>query len=141
MASKVFLDANVLLDLTLKREYYLVSKKIFGLAVNGDIEAYTTPAIVHIIAYWLTKAYGKQKTKELILYILDDVRVIDCNHEITLTAINSSIEDIEDALQYYTGIQHKLDYFLTRDRLLKKMAVHTLPIYTPEDFLKEVVYL
>jgi hypothetical protein len=35
MASKVFLDANILLDLTLKRADYEVAKKIVILAIEG----------------------------------------------------------------------------------------------------------
>jgi len=141
MAFKVFLDANILLDLTLQREQYSVSKKILELASDGSLQLFITPAIVHVIAYWLTKAYGKQKTKELILSLLTDVKVIDANHEVVINAVYSKMDDIEDALQYFTAMQHKLDYFLTRDKLLKKMGIPALPVYTPEDFLKEVGYL
>ena len=40
MASKVFLDANILLDFTLKRDNYDVSKGIIELAVNGQVQAF-----------------------------------------------------------------------------------------------------
>ena len=63
MAFKVFLDANILLDFTLKREDYAASKQIIELAISGEILAFTTPAIVHITAYWLTKTYGKAKSR------------------------------------------------------------------------------
>lgn len=46
MASKVFLDANILLDFTRKREYYEVSKKLIELAVIGKIQAFITPFIL-----------------------------------------------------------------------------------------------
>jgi predicted nucleic acid-binding protein len=42
MAYKVFLDANILLDLTLKRD----SKKIVQLALDGNLQLFITPAIV-----------------------------------------------------------------------------------------------
>ena len=35
MASKVFLDVNILLDLTLQREHFRVARNIMELAVNG----------------------------------------------------------------------------------------------------------
>ncbi|WEK37184.1 MAG: PIN domain-containing protein [Candidatus Pseudobacter hemicellulosilyticus] len=137
MASKVFLDANILLDFTLKREAYPVARKIMELAVNGQVQAFITPSIVHIVGYWLTKAYGNAKAKELLLTLLADVSVIDIDHEITLTALHSKIKDIEDALQYYTAIHHKVDYFLSRDKDLQKASIPTLPVYTPDEFLKE----
>ncbi len=136
MATKVFLDANVLLDFTLKRSDYAVSQKIIELVVEGRIHAYITPSIVHILGYWLSKAYGTVKAKEILLTLLIDIQVIDISHEITVNALHSNIKGIEDALQYYTAIHHKLDYFITQDKALKKEATPNLPICTCEEFLK-----
>jgi predicted nucleic acid-binding protein len=141
MASKVFLDANILLDFTLKRDVYDVSKRIIELAVNGQIQAFITPSIVHIVGYWLTKSYGNTKAKELLLTLLSDVYIIDITHEITLNALHSKVKDIEDALQYYAALHHKLDYFITRDKDLQKESMPVLPVYTPEEFLKEFLHV
>ena len=138
MASKVFLDANVLLDFTLKREEYEQSRQIIELAVNGTIHAFITPSIVHIVGHWLTKAYGNAKAKELLLTLMADVTVIDLPHEIALNALHSKINDIEDALQYYTAVHHKLDYFISRDKQLQKQSIPVLPVYTPKELLAEI---
>lgn len=138
MAFRIFLDANILLDFTLKREAYPVARKILEQAVNGQVQAFITPSIVHIVGYWLTKAYGNTKAKELLLTLLADVTVIDIDHEITLAALHSKIKDIEDALQYYTAIHHKVDYFISRDKDLQKVSIPPLPVYTPDEFLKEI---
>jgi predicted nucleic acid-binding protein len=137
MAFKVFLDANILLDFTLKRDDYEQSRAIIELAVNGDIQAFITPSIVHIVGYWLTKTYGNAKAKELLLTLLTDVTVIDLPHEIAVNALHSKINDIEDALQYYTAIHHKLDYFISRDKQLQKQSIPILAVYTPDEFLTE----
>ncbi len=137
MASKVFIDANILLDFTLKRTSYQEAKQIVELAINGAIQAYITPSIVHIVGYWLSKAYGTTKAKELLLALLEDIQVIDIPHQITLVALHSKMKDIEDALQYYTAIHHKLDYFISLDKQLQKESIAGLPIYTPKEFLKE----
>ena len=136
MATKVFLDANVLLDFTLKRSDYAVSQKIIELVVEGRIHAYITPSIVHILGYWLSKAYGTVKAKEILLTLLIDIQVIDISHEITVNALHSNIKGNEDALQYYTASHHKLDYFITQDKALKKEATPNLPICTCEEFLR-----
>jgi hypothetical protein len=47
--------------------------------------------------------------------------------------------DIEDALQYYTALHHKLDVFISSDKQLQKSAISSLPVYTPEEFLKSIV--
>ncbi len=139
MALKIFLDATLLLDFTLKRDHYQTSMQIIELAVSGYMQAFITPSIVHITGYWLGKAYGSAKAKELLLYLLADMQVIEISHENTINALHSKINDIEDALQYYTALQHKLDYFISRDKSLQKIEVATLPVYSPEFFLKEIV--
>lgn len=138
MAFKVFLDANVLLDFLLKRDQYEDARNIISLVIEGKVNAYITPAIVHIVGYWLTKAYGLKKAKQLLLSLLDNVRTIDISHELTLLALNSKIDDIEDALRYYTAIHHQLDFFISRDKKFQKSAIPNLPVVDPSYFLKEV---
>ena len=137
MASKIFLDANILLDFTLKRESYDSAKAVIQAAVSGLVKAHITPSIVQMTGYWLTKAYSSSKAKELLLTLLADIQVIEITHELTVTALHSKIADIEDALQYYTAIHNKIDLFISRDKALKKAAISLLPVYSPEEFLRE----
>jgi len=139
MASKVFIDANVMLDFLLKRVAFPEAREIISLVVNGKIQGYITPSIVHIVGYWLTKAFGVSKAKELLLTLLADIHVIDIPHQVTLVALHSKMNDIEDALQYYTAIHHKLDCFISLDKQLQKTGLPNLPIYTPKEFIKEFV--
>ena len=136
MAFRIFLDANILLDFTLQRNDYKSAKKLIELAVEGRAEAFTTPAIVHIVSYWLAKHYEIEEVKEVLLALLADIRVIDIGHETAVNALHSKMNDIEDALQYYTAMHHRLDYFISRDKGLQKAAIPLLPVYSPEEFLK-----
>src|SRR5688500_7968799 len=113
MASKVFFDANCLLDLTLQREGFQHANNIVQFAINGDIQLYTTPAVLHVAGYYTSQAYSSQHSKQLILTLLNDVKVIDCDHATALIAINSSIDDMEDALQYYTALKFGVEYFIS----------------------------
>lgn len=132
------LDANIILDYTLKRDDFKTAKEILSRVIDGTIQGFITPSIVHICGYWLTKAYGQEKAKKLLLTLVADVKVVDITHETSVAALHSSIKDNEDALQYYTALQHKLDYFISRDKQFHKEAIPLLPIYTPEQFLKEI---
>jgi len=136
MASKLFLDANIILDFMLKRAGYAGAKIVIETAIDGKISPYTSSSIIHIVGYWLTKAYGAAKAKELLSALLDDVRILETDHETTTQALQSRINDIEDALQYHTALHHKLDGFISRDKKLQKAANQILPVYTPEEFLK-----
>jgi hypothetical protein len=47
------------------------------------------------------------------------------------------MNDIEDALQYYTAMHHKIPYFISNDKKLKKESINTLPVYTSSEFVKD----
>jgi predicted nucleic acid-binding protein len=136
MAFRVFLDAGVLLDLTLKRPAYRAARQLMEWAVKGRVQAYITPAVVQVIGRRLAEAYGVEQAKELLLALLAEVQVIDTGHEITVNALHSKMANMEDALSYYTALHHKLDYFITRNNDLSKAAIPVLPVCTPEEFLK-----
>ena len=136
MAFRIFLDTDVLLDFTLKRDAYLAARQLMEWAVNGRVQVFITTGIVYIVSYWLTKAYGPAKAKELLAALLADIQVIDVSHEITVNALHSQISNMEQALQYYTALHHKLDYFITGDKSLDKAASRVLPVCRPEEFIK-----
>jgi predicted nucleic acid-binding protein len=138
MAIKVFLDANVLLDYILKREYYSDAKEIFALLEDKYIDGYITSSVLHITGYWVSKAYGAVNAKKILLNLLEYVNIIDIPHETAVIALHSKIDDIEDALQYYTAINHKLDYFISRDKQLQKDSIPTLQVYPPADFINRI---
>ena len=138
MASKVFLDANLILDLAFKRDGYEQSREIFELILNGTIKGFISSSIIHIIGYFLTKAQGNKFAKEFIITMLADVSVIDLPHETVINALHSKINDLEDALQYYTALHHKLDFFISSDKELQKQSMAILPVLSPRDFIIEI---
>ncbi|MBC7759794.1 MAG: hypothetical protein H7069_13125 [Phormidesmis sp. FL-bin-119] len=68
--------------------------------------------------------------------MLNEVGVIDSKHDTVIMALNSSIADIEDAIQYYSALKHKMDYYITFDKKLMAHSALNLPILTPVEFLK-----
>lgn len=139
MALKIFLDANIILDFYLKREGYLFVEQIMSLTENGQCEAYVNPSVMHIVNYQLAKTVGNKKAEQYLLELLVNVDVIDVNYEVVVSALHSKIGDLEDSLHYYTGLYHKLNYFISRDKELKESSIPILPVYDPEEFLKNVI--
>lgn len=140
MAYKLFFDANVILDYTLKRqEGYQPAKDILESIIQGEHRGFTSPVVIHIVGHILKKIIGASTANKLILALLNDIQVIDTNHEIIVQAMSAGWNDIEDALQYYTALHHKVDILLSRDEILIKKAVPSLPVYQPEEFVKTFI--
>ena len=141
MAFRIILDANILIDLALQRsddleDLTLIYQRIVDHTFNGFI----TTSILHINAYWIAKALGTDNTKKVLLTILNDLKVIDATHTTIEDALYSDMRDIEDALQYYTALHHKLDFFISRDKQFIKSAKSILPVIHPKDFIKQYIY-
>ena len=137
MAFRVFLDADILLDFTLKKETYPIVRQLMEWAVRGRVQVFVTAAVIRDIGRALTSAYGADRAKELLLALLAEIQIIDAGYETTVNALHSRMGDIPDALSYYTALHHRLDYFITRDKNLSKAAIPVLPVCTPEEFIEK----
>ena len=135
MASKILLDANVLIDFLLEREGFEVAKRLLNVILYHPYKVYVTPAIIHITSHWVKKSLGVETAKMLLLELLIDINTIDCKHKTAILALSSNMTDVEDALQYYTALQHGLDFVITQDKNFQKQAIPSLPIYSPQEFL------
>ena len=139
MAYKVFFDINVILDFTLQRGSFNEIDNVINKIENGYQKGYITSATLHTLSYFLTKEYGQKKTKEILLNLLSIFSVIDASQDVIKNALHANFNDIEDALQVYTALSFKMDFFITSDKKLKKESSTTLPILTPQEFVKEYV--
>jgi predicted nucleic acid-binding protein len=135
MASKVFLDANVLLDFTTNREGFVIADQIILAGINRNILLYTSPAVLHIASYYTSRIYTGPQTKKIMLTLMNDVQVIDCDHATALIALSNNIEDTEDALQYFTALKFNINFFISSDKKLKKAALPKLPVCTSSELL------
>jgi predicted nucleic acid-binding protein len=135
MVSKIFLDANCLLDLILQRPGMEHAEVLMQFGIAGEVYLYTTPSVLHIVSYYSRKAYSKPAAKQIIVALLEDLQIIDCSHSTAVEAANSGLGDLEDALQYYAAVAHGIDYFISADRQLKRNALPQLPVYTSKELL------
>lgn len=135
MAFKVFLDVNIILDFILQRERYEQGKTIVSWAEEGKVTGFVSPTVVQICSYWIAKAYGAEKAKEIMATLLAFVRTVDTPHEVILTALHSSMNDIENALLYFTALHHGMTHVISQDQAFQKAALPPLPVVSPEDFI------
>ena len=134
MSSKIYLDVNIILDYFLDRDGKDNAKLVLDEISKGKYRGYISGSIIHILSYFLERLYGTQKTKEVILAIIQDFEIIDMPKEIVIQYLHSKMSDIEDALQYYVALHHKLDFFISNDKQLKKESIPTLPVFNCAEF-------
>ena len=136
MGYKIFFDINVVLDYTLQRDNFDDMKIIIESMEQGYQKGFITSATIHTLSYFLSKEYEQQKVKAILLDLLSFITVIDAPQNVINNALLANFNDIEDALQVYTALHYKMNYFITSDKKLMKESSEILPIISAKDFVK-----
>ncbi len=136
MTSKVFLDANVILDLFLKRINHADCEAIFKMVLDQKITGYITPSVFQVVAHWLNKAYGAKVAKDLLSDILEELEIIEVIRPILIKALKMSYDNLEDNIQYCTAQYHHIDYFVTNDLGMLKHKWEGLIVIAPRKLLE-----
>lgn len=109
MAS-IFLDTNLLIDL-----YERDPSQVKALTLH---QLHISPLSCHILCY--TEKIGVPDPK--LNTLLAKIGIVTLTPTILAHSLVGPTDDLEDNLQLHSAIQAECKYFLTRDRLLLKMA-------------------
>ena len=133
----VFLDTDVAFDIISKREpYYSESVKLLQLSAQGLVQLSISENSLGNLFYL---AYDIYKLKDASLRLSEFItacKLVSGGKKAVLDALNSAFRDKEDALQYYTAVNAKAEYFITRNIKDYKITGDPVEVYTPMEFMK-----
>jgi predicted nucleic acid-binding protein len=137
-AMKIFFDVNVILDFFLERspKQDLINT-IFQKLDEGEINGYITLSVIQTCSYYLQQAKGTQVTKEIVGVLCKRFEILDGSKSNVLSAIESDLEDIEDAIHYFICISHEIQAMITNDLDFLKASKPHLLILTPEELIRK----
>lgn len=139
MFSKVFIDANIFIDLNdNSRKNYENSLKILNFLISNGITVYTSCDLITTIYYVLAKK-SKSNALNSIIKLNKVCRVIDfSNKEIAQTCKlmqeDESYKDLEDTLQYVLAQKEQCDMIISND---KSFASKKIELLSSEAFIKK----
>lgn len=108
--ARVFLDANILIDIVEKRKDLSISD------FKGH-EVYISPLSIHISFYVKKKKIPFPR----LIYILSDINIVPLSVKITENALLGPTTDFEDNVQLHSGTEAECELFLTNDKKLLDM--------------------
>lgn len=130
---KTFLDTDIIFDILAQREpFYNHSVKLIEFIQNKQITAFTSPIIIANLNYLLTKYTNKETAKSSIKIIRKYLHILPVDELTIDAALNSSFNDFEDAIEYYTAIKHNMDVLITRN--IRDYRLAEIPVYTAQEF-------
>ena len=121
---KLFVDADIILDLLTERQpYFAAAARLFMTFQAGEHQAYTSAIVFVNVHYLLRKALGKSRALTLLRRLKLLVTVVPTSDEAIAKLLSSDFNDYEDAVQYYSALEHHMDALVTRNKKDYKRAV------------------
>lgn len=131
--TKLFLDSDILLDVSLKRPgFFLPALNIVHLLDKGQLKAITSSVAFVNVHYFLDK-YDRANRYSLLKEIRSVVSIVNVDETIIDMALKSDSPDFEDTVQYYSAVNGGADFIITRN--IKDYKQSTIPVLTAEQFL------
>ena len=131
---KLFLDTNILLDLISPRPpFSLFAQKLFSKSQKLKIGIYASALSFPNMNYLISRITNKETAKQVLLKIKPLITILPLNDKIIQLALASDFNDFEDAIQYYTALEHHITTLITRD--LKDFKRANIRVMTSEEYL------
>lgn len=132
---KVFIDTDIALDLLTQREpHYRFAASLFTLADKKKIRLHISALSFSNLNYVLSRELGAKETRKILLDFKVLVQVLSVDDKIIHLALNSAFLDLEDAIQHFTAVEHRLPLIITSN--IKDYKKSELPVSTAEAFIK-----
>jgi len=132
---RIFLDANVLVTV-LCNEYprFTYCSRVLSLCDNPKFEVFTSPICLAIGFYFAEKKNGTELAKRKISLLSSKIKIAIVDETtVRETALNKSISDFEDGMQYYAALNAKCKCIITQDK--DDFYFSKLETLTAEEFL------
>ena len=138
MSKRIFIDTNIMLDLLGERKpYYEPIAKIATLAEKGKLTMLVSPISFASVNYFIAKFESAKIAREKLrkFKVLCDISSL--GEQTIEKALNSSVKDFEDALQYVSATESECEIIITRNG--KDFKKSLLPVMTADEYLKSLV--
>ena len=130
----VLFDTNVLLDFFLDRPPFSEpATRLLSLAERGEIQGFACATSFTTIFYLARKAVGLSDARKQVKALLSILKVAPVNQKVIEGAIESALNDFEDAVIVESARQVNARVILTRDE--KDFTRTPIPAHSPESLL------
>ncbi|HCP32212.1 TPA: PIN domain nuclease [Candidatus Acetothermia bacterium] len=112
---RVIVDTNVVLDVLLARRSFVESaSRVFALVEQSRIEASLCATTVTTVDYLLTQSLSRDEGRQALRGLLELFEIAPVNRSVIEEALQSKIEDFEDAVLEQAGRLTGAEAIITR---------------------------
>ena len=135
MATKVFLDANVLIDVVMNRAIFVEnSSKVLQMGLDGDCELWVSDLTMVTVSFYAKKNRTLEQLYEVMKELRSIIQVASTGAAAIDWALQQGFHDFEDAVQYNAALHCGAEYIITRNE--RDYPYSEIPVISPLEFLK-----
>ncbi len=113
---RIFLDANVLLDVLLEREpFYHDALKIWAAYENGLVEGYVSAITINNVYYIVRRLKSESTAMVCVRILLRIFKVVAVDTEVLSLSADLHNHDYEDDIQLQCAMRSRCSQLFTRD--------------------------
>ena len=131
---RLLIDTNIIIDLLAKREsFYQEAQELFTLADEKHLTLFISALTFANTYYILSRELITDEARKIMMKFKALVKILPLENKILELALSSDFSDFEDAIQYYTALDNKLEIIITRNK--KDFKKSKLPVLTAKEYL------
>ncbi|MBQ6751530.1 MAG: hypothetical protein IJR02_12305 [Bacteroidaceae bacterium] len=135
MATKVFLDANVLIDVVQNRaDFVESSSKVLQMGLDGDCELWASDITMVTVSFYAKKNRTTEQLYEVMKELRSMIHVASTGAAAIDWALQQGFHDFEDAVQYYAASHCGTTHIITRNE--RDYPYSEIPVVPPLEFLR-----
>ena len=115
--SRILIDTNIVIDLlSMRKDFYDEAAELFSRADKKELILTISSLTFANTNYVLTKLKTAKEAREILRKFKVLVEILSLDDKITQLALSDDdFPDFEDAVQYYTAIENKCSFLITRN--------------------------
>ncbi len=134
MKEKIFIDADVILDVVFERKpFFYHSQKILSLVEKNLFEGFTSSLILANCYYIVQHTKNKDVALKTISKLRSILTILPLTDKEIGESINSNMNDFEDGVQYFIAVNNGVDIIITRN--IQDYKNVNIRVFLPNDFL------
>ena len=131
---KLLIDTNIIIDLLAKREpFYQEAQELFTLADEKSLSLFISALSFANTHYILARHLKADAARKILIKFKTLVEVLPFDDKVLELALASDFNDLEDAIQYYTALDNKIEIIITRNK--KDLKKSKISILTAKEYL------
>lgn len=131
---EVFVDTNICTDLLLKREpFYNEAAQLFTLGEEKKVKLYVSSLSFANLDCLLKQKNSSREARQILLRFKLLVEILNVDDKIITLALSSDFTDFEDAIQYFSAVENRIQILLTRN--IQDFKKADISVMTAKDFL------